>query len=410
MSNSKSKLAILGGKPVCSEPLRTPPWPPISHQTADELRRVYLSSQWSFNCQSERDFAQAFADYHDAKHGIFMANGTVTLQCALSAYGIGAGDEVIVPALTWIATAMSVIYLGAKPVFVDIEPDTLCMDPEKIEAEITDKTKAIIPVHLYGSICDLEAILAIADRHDLAVIEDCAHMQGGKWDGRGVGSWGNVGSFSFQQSKTLSCGEGGICITDDDDLAEKIFRLKHIGYASGSQQGQADTGPPEGLMCYNFRATAFQAVILRDQLDELESRINLYCTNAAKIEDRLKDVSGIRVQSPGRLASPQGYYGHVYLFDEGPTADVPIERITEAIQAEGLALTGTYGPVYRHMLFNMPEDKYRIAGGACSVSETIATQRTLLFMHQWLSADEKTIDAIGEILAKVAQNAAELKV
>ena len=402
MANSKTTPAVLGGTPVCPEPLQSPAWPPISEATAKRLQEIYLSGEWSFNSPAEQEFAQAFADYHGAKHGIFMVNGTVTLQCALGACGVGPGDEVIIPALTWMATAMSALYLGAKPVFVDIEAETLCMDPDQIKAAITGRTKAIVPVHLYGSMSDLEAVLAIADRHKLAVIEDCAHMHGGKWNSRGVGSWGDVGSFSFQQSKTLSSGEGGICITNDGELAEKIFRMKHIGYAAGSQQGQADSGPPFGFTCHNFRATAFQAVILREQLHCLESRIERYCSNAARIENRLNDVPGVRIQSPGRLATPQGYYCLVFLFDEKPMATVPLERIKEAIQAEGLGLTKTYGPVYRHMLFNVPEERYRIAGETCPISETTATQQALVLPHQWLDADEKTIDAIGEILAKVA--------
>ena len=168
-----------------------------------------------------------------------MANGTTTLECSLAVLGVGTGDEVIVPALTWMATALSAFYVGANPVIVDIDPKTLCMDPAAMEAAITPKTKAIIPVHVYGSTADLEKILAIADKHGIPVVEDCAHMQGGFWNGRGVGSWGKVGSFSFQQSKTMASGEGGICITSDPELAEKIYLLKHIGYSRGVKQGQA---------------------------------------------------------------------------------------------------------------------------------------------------------------------------
>lgn len=409
MPDTNSKLALFGGVPVCSEALVEPAWPPICETTAQRLKDVYLSGQWSFNSPSEQEFARAFADYHDAKHGIFMANGTVTLQCALAACGVGPGDEVIVPALTWMATAMAVHYVGAKPVFVDIEPDTLCLDPKKTKIAITDKTKAIIPVHLYASMADLEAILDIAGKHGLTVIEDCAHMHGGKWNGRGVGSWGRVGSFSFQQSKTLSSGEGGICITDDDELVEKLYRMKHIGYATGLMQGQADNGPPDGLVCYNFRATAFQAVILSDQLKELEGRIERYGENAARIEARLAGVPGVRIQARGRLADPQGYYCMTIIFDGEQTADMPLDRIGEALKAEGLALPRTYGPVYKHILYNLPTDSYRIDGGSCLVAEKICAQQAFVLMHQWLAGDEKTIDAIGEIIAKVALNAAELQ-
>ena len=254
-------LAINGGKPVCKECITAMAWPPLFEDTADKLKELYFSRQWSFNSQAEQDFAQDYADYHGAKYGIFMANGTVTLECALLALGIGPGDEVIVPALTWIATAMAVRYVGATPVFVDIDPDTLCLEHRKLETAITSSTKAVMPVHLYGAMADLDEIKGICDKHGLFLVEDCAHMQGGKWNERGVGSWGDIGSFSFQQSKTLSCGEGGICLTNDEKLAELIYRAKHIGYDTAGFQGSANDGPPLGLDCHNYRSTAFQALI-----------------------------------------------------------------------------------------------------------------------------------------------------
>ena len=409
-STAASQLAILGGSPCYAEPLKGPVWPPVSELTADRLREVYLSRQWSFNSQSEQEFARAFADYHDAKHGIFMMNGTVTLQAALEACGVGSGDEVIVPALTWVATAMAVHYVGAVPVFVDIEPTTLCLDPSKVEDAITNKTRAIIPVHLYGSMADLDAILDIADRHGLDVIEDCAHMQGGKWKGRGVGSWGKVGSFSFQQSKTLSCGEGGICLTNDDNLADRVFRVKHIGYGAGDAQGDSQKGPVVGMTCHNFRATAFQAIILQDQLCQLRDRIERYNANAARLEQRLKDVPGVRVQARGQHAGPQGYYASVLIFDKDVIGDMPMQRVIEALSAEGLAsgLEGTYGPVYDHMLFNLSPGQYRIAEGSCPVSEQDGTQCSLCVEHLWLGCDDQ-IEAVADILMKVATNVDALR-
>ena len=408
MSELDEKLAILGGRPICQRPLEPPAWPPLSRATAARLKEVYLSGQWSFHSPAEQEFAQAFADYHGAKHGVFMANGTVTLQCALKACGVGKGDEVIVPAMTWMATAMVAHYVGATPVFVDVEPTTLCMDPAQVEAAVTDRTRAIIPVHLYGSTADLEAILHIADRHDLVVIEDCAHVHGGKWDGRGVGSWGKVGSFSFQQSKTMSSGEGGICITDDDELAARIFRAKHIGYMTGTAQGQASQGPPPGEICHNFRSTAFHAVILSDQLAELPDRIERYDRNAQRLQRRLADVSGVRIQSRGRLANPQSYYYLVFIFDEGPLASVPRQGIKEAMGAEGLYPGFTHGPVYQHPLFNLLPGDYRIFEGRCPVAETVGTERALVLPHQMLGMDEDVIDTIGRIVAKVAEHGGAL--
>ena len=399
-----TRLALLGGKPVRPETLTCPPWPPIQEATAQRLAEVYRSGAWSFNGPEEKAFAQAFAEYHGATHGIMMANGTVTLECALAVCGVGPGDEVIVPALTWLATAMAVHYVGATPVFVDIEPTTFCLDPQKVRQALTEHTRAIIPVHIYSSMADMEALGRIAADNGLTIIEDCAHAHGGKWAGRGVGSWSSVGSFSFQQSKTLTCGEGGICITSDDGLAEKLMRRKHIGYAPGMAQGQADSGPPAGLICRNYRTTEFQAAILRDQLAELPERIETYNRNAARLTERLADVPSVRVQSPGRLADPQGYYTWMLAFDPEAIADVPLSRLCEAFLAEGLPVVQTYGVVYRHVLYNMPEEDYRIAAGGCPVAEQMTQRQIVGLIHQWLSADAGTLDAIGEIIEKVAGN------
>ncbi len=403
-----SKLAINGGTPFSSHALKVLDWPPVKESTADKLREIYLSRAWSFNSATEQAFETEFARYHGAEYGIFMANGTVTLECALAALGVGPGDEVIVPALTWIATAMAVRYVGATPVFADIEPTTLCLDPAAFEAAITPATKAVIPVHLYGGMADLERILAIAKRHDIAVVEDCAHMQGGKWNGRGVGSWGAVGSFSFQQSKTLAAGESGICLTNDPALAERLYRCKHIGYSRYDKQGQAGTPPPPGLACHNYRGLALQAQILRDQLTDLEALIGAYNRYAMILKDELADVPGVRLQSPGRLASPQGYYGLGVIFDGAEWQDIGIGRIQQAATAEGMSLfNGTYGPVYRHLLCNLGPGEYRIDGGSCPVAEKLATDRTLVIMHWGLFYPESAHQA-GAILRKLAENRAEL--
>jgi L-glutamine:2-deoxy-scyllo-inosose/3-amino-2,3-dideoxy-scyllo-inosose aminotransferase len=406
---ANDRLALSGGTAIAAEPLTMPAWPPVNEATAQRLAQLYLSRNWSFNGPHEVRFSRDFAGFHNAGYGIFMANGTVTLQCALGAYGIGPGDEVIVPALTWPATAMAVLYVGATPVFVDIEPTTLCLDPAALEAAITPRTRAVIPVHLYGSMADLEAILAIAERHDLVVIEDCAHGHGGQWNGRGLGSWGHVGSFSFQQSKTMASGEGGTCLTNDEAIAERLYLSKHIGYSDSSAQGGAASGPPAGLTCYNFRGTEFQALILQDQLSRVEELIDLYNGNAAYLEERMTGIPGVRIQSRGRLSTRQSYYGFGFIFDEPPVAEVPFKTIVEALRAEGLALGPTYGTVYNHILFNPTPESYRIAEGSCPVAETIGTDRTVIMLHPWLGSSLDTMEQIADIVEKVARLTPALK-
>ena len=406
-----ANLAVLGGDKLVKEDFTQyfPTWPPRDEETAELLKKTYMDGNWSFNSPAEQEFEKAFAEYHGAKYGIFMANGTTTLECSLVALGVKPGDEVIVPALTWMATALAASYIGATPVIVDVEPTTLCMDPEKMRAAITPKTRAIIPVHVYGSTADMEKILEIADAHGIPVIEDCAHMHGGFWNGRGVGSWGKVGSFSFQQSKTMSSGEGGICITNDPELAEKIFLLKHIGYSRGIPQGQAQRAP-EGLLCHNYRATAFQAVILSQQLKNLKSMIDSYASNAEYLRNAIKDIPGVRMQAPGRLATPQGYYSFHLIFDGEPFKDIPKAIINEACGAEGFPIgNGTHGPVYKASLFNLNLEKgeYRIPDGRCAVCEELFP-RTLGSAHNVLTRRD-TMEKLSAVLHKIYDNIDELK-
>ena len=288
-----AKLAINNGTKLLDTTPRNLPWPPRNEETAEKLKELYMSGQWSFNSPMEQEFENNFDAYHGAKYGIFMANGTTTLECSLAALGVGPGDEVIVPALTWMATALAASYVGAVPVIVDVEPDTLCMDPVQVRKALTPRTKAIIPVHVYGSMANLDELLAVGEEYNLPVVEDCAHMHGGFWRGRGVGSWGKVGSFSFQQSKTLASGEGGICITNDPELAEKIYLLKHIGYARGLKQGQG-VKAPDNLLCHNYRGTAFQALILNEQLKTLDERMKIYESNVKYLASLISDIDGFK--------------------------------------------------------------------------------------------------------------------
>jgi L-glutamine:2-deoxy-scyllo-inosose/3-amino-2,3-dideoxy-scyllo-inosose aminotransferase len=403
-----SKLALLGGQPVFEQTLdHRSFWPPVDESTAKKLQDLYYSRQWTAFGDAEPAFAQAFAAHHGARYGIFAINGTVTLQCALGAYGIGAGDEVIIPPLTWYATAMAVRHVGALPVFVDIKPDTLCIDPDKIASAITKRTKAIIPVHAYGSMADMDSIMAIAQRHGFRVIEDCAHMHGGIWDGKGVGSIGDVGSFSFQQGKTMASGEGGICITNDPEIADRIFRIKQIGYGIGEQPREAKTGPPRGLLCYNFRATAFQAVILHEQLRSLDDRLERYRKGMRYLEERLNKSTKIRFQTRERKTDRQGYFGWVMIFDDPTYADIPVDVLQKAMRAEGLPLFRAEGPIYRFILFNLEPEAYRI-DQACSVTEH-ACLRILWGSHAYLGLDENQIEKMADTIEKVMSNVDELR-
>lgn len=399
----KSLLAMDGAKKAVSDKVKKAlkPWPPVYPETAKRLQDIYLSREWSFNGPCEQEFSRKFSVYCGARHGVFMTNGTVTLESALHALGVKAGDEVIVPGNTWLATAMAAVYLGAIPVFVDVEPDTLCLDPKKVRQAITKKTKAIIPVHLFGSMADMDRLMAISKEYGIPVIEDCAHAQGGVWNGKVLGSIGHVGSFSFQQSKTLSAGESGICITNDDELAEKLFRIKHIGYSSGQKQGQAATGPEEGLVCHNYRGLEFCAAILTDALKHLRAQTVLRDSNARYFAGLIRDVPGITVQTRGRKADLQSYYNFVLLLQPAKLkSGVTIKDVQTALNAEGMSWgIGGYGPVYKHLLWSVPRKGYRIHSN--EVVEDTSTNRILNIAHAWLLTNKTMMKAMAEGVRKV---------
>jgi L-glutamine:2-deoxy-scyllo-inosose/3-amino-2,3-dideoxy-scyllo-inosose aminotransferase len=406
------KLAALGGKPIFAKPLQSPwptPWPPTNKVTERALVKLYRSQTWSWNGPWERKFAADFARLHTARYAVSMANGTVTLEAALHVLGVGPGDEVIVPSLTWLATATAVLYVGAKPVFVDVEPDTLCLDPIQTAAAITRRTKAIIPVHLYGGMADMDRLLALARKHKLKVIEDCAHAHGGMWNGRGLGSLGDIGSFSFQQSKPVSSGEGGCVVTNSDRLLERLFRFKNIGYDLTAKQGKANSGPPPDLLCHNYRGTEFHAAVLHGQLAGLRA-LTIRRNRAADFLTReLEKIPGVTIQARGRKATRgrQSYYSFITVLDLAQWGGVTNGTVIRALNAEGVPVISTYGSVYRHPLWNAPKSKYRIHSG--QISDEVGTARCVGLLHWYLDLPQHDLEKIVAAYAKVQRHAGLLR-
>lgn len=223
-----------------------------------------IDTGWvSANGRFINEFQEKFAEFCGTKHAIACCNGTVTLHLALRALGIGEGDEVIMPTLTYIATANTAAYCGAKPVFVDSEAETWNVDPAAIERAITPKTKAIVPVHLYGLACNMDEILRIAQKHGIPVVEDAAEAHGAKWNKKRVGSLGKIGSFSFFGNKIITCGEGGMVVTDDDKLYERMKHLRGQGVDPNKRYWHTE-------LAYNYRMTNMQAAIGLGQLESID--------------------------------------------------------------------------------------------------------------------------------------------
>lgn len=248
------------------------------------IRTGWISSKGKF----VQEFEEKFASYIGVKHAIAVSSGTAALHLALAALDVGPGDEVIVPTFTMIACANVVRYLGAKPILVDSEPNTWNIDPNKIEEKITRKTKAIMVVHIYGHPADMDPIIKIARRYDLYVIEDAAEAHGAEYKGKKVGGIGDVGCFSFYANKIITTGEGGMIVTNDDDIAEKVRRLRDQGYNVKLRKWLV-----HDIIGYNYRMTNLQAAIGLAQLERIEEFVKRHRENAYYYNQLLKRVRGI---------------------------------------------------------------------------------------------------------------------
>ncbi len=337
-------LAILGGTPIRNRPF--PAWPVFGEPEEKRLLRTLRSGKWGkLNGPEVAEFEQRFAAMHGARHGIGVVNGTVSLRVALMAAGIKAGDEVIVPPYTFLATATAVVEANAVPVFADIELETFNLDPRAVEAAITPRTRAIIPVHMAGQPADMDAIMALAQRHKLIVIEDAAHAHAARYRQRPAGSIGHLGSFSFQSSKNLTGGEGGIVITSDDALAEACRSIHNCGRIAGGLWYE------HHVIAGNYRLGEFQGAVLNAQLDRLEAQTETRDRNGQYLAARLSRLPGIHPQKRPADCTRHSY--HLFLFRiEAAAFGAPREAVLKALQAEGIPVCGGYAlPLYRQPLF-----------------------------------------------------------
>jgi dTDP-4-amino-4,6-dideoxygalactose transaminase len=339
------KLAIDGGKPAREKPW--PAWPMVDEADVQAVAEVVRGGKWSSNLGSEvREFEKAFAGFNGARHAIAVNSGSSALQVALAALDIGAGDEVIVPTYTYVASANAVLLVGATPILVDVEADTYNISPAAAEAAITPRTRAIIAVHFSGSAADIEALQAIAEKHNLAIVEDAAHSHGGRYDGKALGTFGAAGCFSFQASKNLNSGEGGCVLTEDDDLA----RLARMVMSNGRIEGGAWYGHYLGGATY--RMTEMQAALLRSQLRRLEEQTRRRDENGRILDEALGAIEGLRPMR--RPAKQELHPHHLYMFRfDAEKFGTTRARFLECMNAEGVPVTGGYTmPLHQQPLFS----------------------------------------------------------
>ena len=341
----KNDLAFYGGLKAVRN---TFAWPVFNETDVEAVTEVARTGEWANpDCKGYVEkFEREFADYCGSRYALLCVNGSVALRLALLACGVKPGDEVIVPPYTFIATASIVIEANCVPVFVDIDPDTYNLDPKKIEAAITARTRVIIPVHFGGQSCDMDAIMKIARKHKLRVIEDAAHAHGGEYKGKKLGSIGDAGCFSFQSSKNLTAGEGGIVVTDDEKFFDLMNSLRNVGRV---KDGQWYEHHYPGC---NYRITQFQAALLSQQLKRLESQTRTRDENGKYLNTLLNGIKGITPLSRGHGETLHTYHLYIFRYDKSAFGGVSKKDFAQMLTAEGVpAFMGYPKPIYEQPLF-----------------------------------------------------------
>lgn len=400
-ADSKSKLAIHGGTPVRGPDKQWPSWPVFDDSERVALNEVFESGDWFYGDRVAR-FEEEYAAFQDARFGISCTSGTAALEVSLQALGVGPGDEVVVPPYTFIATASSVARFGAIPVFVDVDK-SWNLDPDLVEAAITGRTKAIMPVHFAGRICDMDRFNAIGAGHGIPIIEDACHSWGGKWKGKGTGALGACGVFSFQMSKNITAGEGGVILTDDEELAARCRSMTNCGRTPGGAWYE------HPLVGTNARLTEFQAALLSAQLARLEEQTLLREKNGAFLAERLGAIEGITPQSGDDRITRRAY--HLFCLRLDPEVfGCSRESFCKAAEAEGVSFCGGYGlPLHRQEAFATIPNGPDYSECRCPVAEDLCATSGMWCVHQVLLGSEQDMQDIVDIFVKVKRHVSELR-
>ena len=405
------KLAILGGAPVKKNPF--PAWPQYDHHEEEALLEVLHSGVWWRTPGTKTlQFEQDFARYHQVEYGVACTNGTAALEIAVAALGIGLGDEVIIPDFTFVATASAVLAHGAMPVMVDIDPYTFNIDPELAEKAITPRTRAIIAVHVGGMPCDMDRLTAVAKKHNLYLIEDCSHAHGSEWKGQKVGSFGDCGTFSFQASKLMTAGEGGIVITRNPDLEVRLRSVHDCGRMPG------EWFYSHFIYGSNYRLSEWQGAVLSQQLSRLDEQAARREKNSAYLNHELEKIEGIVPQRRDTRVTRSGTYCYIFHYDPSAFAGLSCEKFIETLNAEGIPSQASYPPVRKLALFQSGEyrkrlsseqarEKHEFLNKACPVTDD-AYQNTVWLVHRTLLGTEQDAAEIVEAVEKVQRHAKEL--
>ena len=405
---NKGKLALMGGEPSCAR--KWPVWPVWDDKERKALLEVLESGKWWYG-EKVRQFEAAFAAFQGARFGVTCNSGTTALQTALMALGVGEGDEVIVPPYSFIATANTVVSVGGTPVFADILPNTLCIDPADVERKLSPRTKGIMPVHFAGLVADMDRLGEIAEKHKLFILEDACHSWGSQWKGKGTGALGECGVFSFQATKNMSSAEGGIILSDNEELSELCRSYTNVGRLKGSQWYDH-----EYLGC-NLRMTEFQGALLLAQLTRLEAQTVKRQANAELLTRELRGIPGIRLLENDPRVTRRSYHIYIFLVDSEQFG-ISAARFVEALAAEGVPAYNGYGkPLYANGLFrkaNQARMRHPISAPLagrgldysdvqCPACEQVCRDAVWIWQNALL-AEEDDMRAIAATVRKVVEN------
>jgi len=411
--------AIIGGAPVRNKPW--PEWPEWNQSTDEELiMKVMRSGVWSRAAVVE-EFEKKWAKLIGSKRCLGVVNGTNALITSLVQLGIGAGDEVLIPPYTFIASVQSIFQAGAMPVFIDVDPETFQIDPDKIEARITSRTAAIMPVHILGLPSDMNKIMAIAEKHKLIVVEDACQAWLAEIGGKKVGTFGHAGCFSFQNSKNIPMGEGGAIVSDDDEFMDRCYSYHNYGNPFGSTVGEVGSGTV--IAGNKLRLTEYQAAIGLAQMARLEEQTTIRNNNADYLKSRLKEIPGILpyVLTPG--VTRAAFHLFPFRYKKEQVNGLSREGFLKALQAEGIPCSGGYTPVNRmpyienvfkskNFRLMYPEElldynKY-MARTSCPLNDQLCLE-AVWFGQNMLLGDKKDMDDIADAIEKVCSNAVRIR-
>ena len=418
-----AKLAVLGGAPVCTD--RWPRWPQLSAAGRDRVLAVLegerwaVSGPWTGRRPLDAELAERFATFVGVGHCVPVDHGSSALLAAFTALGIGPGDEVVVPGLTWVACASAVLRVGAVPVLADIDPVTLCVDPAAVRASLTRRTAAMLAVHLYCAMADMDELRAIAGAAGIALVEDAAQAHGARWHAHCAGSLGDIGVFSFQQGKVMTSGEGGAAVTNDQALSARIERLRGDGRAydrlAEPSIGRPDLDDGADIQGWNMHLTEPQAALALDALARFPDEHRRRTRAAAQLDAAFSGFDGAEPVRAHRANVERSYYHYAVQLDLEAFAGRAIEPICSALSAElGTWVHGTYPPLNVHPLYRPlahpaarnPRIRKRLHELECPLPRSRrAAELTVLLHHPLLLAGDDQLARIPEAFEKVRRHA-----